>query len=258
MIAPCEELNSNFYINALYRATEGEGILVGTPQIFVRFQGCSIHCVNCDSKETWKFSKEPTHTLEELMISINTLALPVSVINPKLTSLGHKTQPINRVSITGGDPLDPIHQKPVLSLIKELNKIKMTSNIEAAGNSIVDSIFDEVDYISFDFKTPSDEIQSNLDLVIELAKKYPQKFQIKSVIADKEDFNYTYSSLLKLQQKIGTINFPWCLTPAYSPSEIFPKERFTLVQLLNEEFGGPFRVIGQQHKWIHGPNKREV
>ena len=43
-------------IHSIYRATEGEGIHIGTPQIFVRFQGCTIGCVNCDSKETWEFT----------------------------------------------------------------------------------------------------------------------------------------------------------------------------------------------------------
>ena len=41
------------YINSVYRATEGEGIFVGRVQIFVRFQGCNVKCINCDSKDTW-------------------------------------------------------------------------------------------------------------------------------------------------------------------------------------------------------------
>ena len=45
-------------INSIYRATEGEGVFVGRPQIFVRYQGCAIGCINCDSKDTWEFDKE--------------------------------------------------------------------------------------------------------------------------------------------------------------------------------------------------------
>ncbi|MEX0799567.1 MAG: hypothetical protein WD025_08980, partial [Bacteriovoracaceae bacterium] len=48
-------MDDKLAINSIYMATEGEGIHVGTPQIFVRFQGCAIGCVNCDSKDTWEF-----------------------------------------------------------------------------------------------------------------------------------------------------------------------------------------------------------
>ena len=36
------------------------------------------------------------------------------------------------------------------------------------------------------------------------------------------------------------------------------EERVQMIRELNEEFGSPFRFIGQQHKWIHGPEKKDV
>ena len=42
-------------LNSIYPATEGEGVHIGTPQIFVRYQGCKVGCLNCDSRDTWAF-----------------------------------------------------------------------------------------------------------------------------------------------------------------------------------------------------------
>lgn len=232
-------------VHSIYMATEGEGIHVGTPQIFVRFQGCTIGCLNCDSKETWEFTNQ-------------TLSL-LQVVNKVEEEAGKYPHRIKRVSITGGDPLHPKHTPGVDSLAGELKKRGYFVNIEAAGSRVVDSIFDSIDFISFDFKTPSTGVKTNLKLLEKIFKQYGQKSQVKSVIADKKDFEFVYdvykTMLEKLDYKVET---PWVLTPCYEPDEEFPKERFIEVINLNEAFGSPFRVIGQQHKWIHGPNKRNV
>jgi 7-carboxy-7-deazaguanine synthase len=251
-------MDSNIFIHSIYRATEGEGIFVGIPQIFVRFQGCEIHCKNCDSKETWKFIKQATHTIGELCQEIDSLALPVSVINPEITTLNLESQPIKRVSITGGDPLHDTHHKAVISLIDQLKKRGFFTNIEASGNSVDNEIFSNIDFISFDFKTPSTEVITPFENLFTLVNNFKEKFQVKSVIADIDDFNFTYKTFLKLKKELPNSKFPWCLTPAYRPEENFPQERFHTILKLNEECGGPFRVVGQQHKWVYGPDRRNV
>ena len=95
-------------VHSIYMATEGEGIHVGTPQIFVRFQGCTIGCLNCDSKETWEFTN-------------NTLSLE-EVVNSVEEEAGKYPHRIKRVSITGGDPLHPKHTPGVDVLAGELKK----------------------------------------------------------------------------------------------------------------------------------------
>jgi 7-carboxy-7-deazaguanine synthase len=129
-------------INSIYRATEGEGVHIGESQIFVRFQGCTIGCLNCDSKDTWNFEEGSFFELEEVVAKIEHLG---------------KTDffPLKRVSITGGDPLHPKLEPGVLALVKILKRQNYYVNIEASGSRICPDIFDLVDFISFDFKTPS-------------------------------------------------------------------------------------------------------
>lgn len=228
-------------INSIYRATEGEGIHIGIPQIFVRFQGCNIGCVNCDTKETWDFDLNFTKSLDEVMEKIEVLSQDL----------------IKRVSITGGDPLHPSHVPALIELITQLKARNYFVNVEAAGTRIVTEVFDLVDFISYDFKTPSTEVRTSKELLSKFLEGYGHKAQIKAVVSDKKDFEATYDAFHFVKGQLKS-QVPWCLTPCYEPNEPFPMNRFQQVIKLNESFGLPFRVIGQQHKWAYGPGERLV
>lgn len=230
-------------INSIYRATEGEGVFVGRPQIFVRYQGCNVGCLNCDSKDTWEFSPESAQDLDAVLSQVHAEGYNGAIKN---------------VSITGGDPLHPSHVPHVLSLVKALKEKKYTINIEAAGTRVIDEIFDLVDYVSFDFKTPSTGVKTPLKNISKMIAQYPGKFQVKAVIADERDFRATLDAYKTIEAEGGGMPFPWVLTPCYNTEEEFPMERFVSVMKWNEENGGLFRVIGQQHKWIFGPDKKQV
>lgn len=228
-------------INSIYRATEGEGIHIGIPQIFIRFQGCHVGCVNCDTKETWDFDPAFTKSLDEVMEKVEFLSQDI----------------IKRVSITGGDPLHPSHIPALLVLINELKTRGYWINIEAAGTRIVKEVFDQVDFVSFDFKTPSTTVKTSRDLLLKFIENYGNKAQIKAVVADKKDFESTYDAFHFIKAaKMPSV--PWCLTPCFEPGEEFPMNRFQQVVQLNESFGLPFRVIGQQHKWVYGSEAKLV
>lgn len=236
-------MTSKHLINSIYRATEGEGVYLGRPQIFVRYQGCAIGCLNCDSKDTWEFSEEMGQSLEMVMEAIHKEGLNGAIKN---------------VSITGGDPLHPAHVPHVLALVKMLKDKKYYINIEAAGTRVVDEIFDLVDYVSFDFKTPSTGVKTPLKNISKMISQYAGKFQVKAVIADERDFTTTLEAFSALEAEKLAMNFPWVLTPCFNTNEEFPMERFASILLWNEQNGAHFRVIGQQHKWVFGPDKKQV
>lgn len=231
-----------FFINSIYCATEGEGIFVGTPQVFVRFFGCDIHCHNCDSKDTWEFKDKKPWTLNEVLSEIE---------------LQRKGK-IKRISMTGGDPLHINNHEQVKILIQELKSKKFIINIETSGFFISHQLFDLVDFISFDFKTPSSGKFGDINKVLEMQRQYIGRFQVKSVIQTKEDFDFVEQTYYEILKKAEMINFPWCLTPAYNLKEEFPQGRFINITSWNENTGGLFRVIGQQHKWIYGPDKKRI
>ena len=233
----------NHLINSIYRATEGEGVFLGRPQIFVRYQGCAIGCLNCDSKDTWDFSEEMGQSLEMVMEAVHKEGFDGAIKN---------------VSITGGDPLHPGHVPHVMALVQLLKEKKYYINIEAAGTRVVDEIFDLVDYVSFDFKTPSTGVKTPIKNIAKMIAQYPGKFQVKAVIATQEDFNATLEAYKILENQNFGMPFPWVLTPCFNTNEAFPLDRFKQVLTMNEESGGMFRVIGQQHKCVFGPDQKQV
>ena len=229
-------------INAVYRATEGEGIYVGRPQVFVRFQGCQIGCLNCDSMDTWSFQEGSSLSMDVLLQRVEDEA----------------SGKIQWVSLTGGDPLHPFHVPGVRALLAQLKSRGYRVNIEASGVRLVRDIFHSVDFISFDYKPPSTGVLFPLGPLRELCRDFGGKFQVKSVVQDARDFYSNLETYKKLQGQGLTGGFEWCLTPCYNPHEEFHPQRFVEIMELNYGSGSPFRVIGQQHKWVYGPGEKMV
>lgn len=232
-----------YRLNSIYSATEGEGVHIGTPQTFIRFQGCAVGCYNCDSKDTWSFRGGKIYTTEMVL--------------EELKKEGFSKRK-RRVSITGGDPLDPQHIEGLMELIKVLKSEGAWINIEAAGNVVHHGVFDLVDFISFDVKTPSTKVITPEENISKVIEQYAHKLQIKSVVFDQADFDYANAVKEKMIEHFDGIDFPWILTPVFNYGEDFPRERVHEIAVWNEARGGHFRVISQQHKWIHGPNKKFI
>lgn len=231
-------------IHSVYKATEGEGFHIGTNQIFVRYQGCAIGCVNCDSMETWSFDGEKIE-LSSLVDQIESLAI----------------QPfgkIKRVSITGGDPLHPQHVPSVHALVDELKARDYFINIEAAGTRIIDDLFEKLDFISCDYKTPSTGVKTRLNLLHKLIQNYEGKYQIKAVVADERDFLDCVEAFKALQEMSGKSQLNWFITPCYEPNEEYPGHRIQKILDLNQQYGSLFRVVVQQHKMIYGTESLRV
>ncbi|MFW5887443.1 MAG: 4Fe-4S cluster-binding domain-containing protein [Bacteriovoracia bacterium] len=242
--------SSTLIVNSIFLATEGEGIFIGTPQLFLRLQGCSYHCKNCDTPESWNFTQN-TEIMGEISLE--------TIVN-KLSELGrwNTFASIKRVSITGGDPLAKTHRESLVQLCKILKNNNIYLNIEVSGHEIVSEVFKYFDFINMDFKTPSTGYTGNIQNIISMNEQFPHKFQIKSPCTDFSDLKFLEESYLKLKDKITQINFPWIITPAFGVNEDFPKKRFIDILNWNEKNAGFFRVIAQQHKIIYGSGRKDV
>ncbi|OLS28829.1 MAG: 7-carboxy-7-deazaguanine synthase [Candidatus Heimdallarchaeota archaeon LC_2] len=45
-------------INEIFESFQGEGPNTGKPSIFIRFSGCNLKCIYCDTKYTWLFGEK--------------------------------------------------------------------------------------------------------------------------------------------------------------------------------------------------------
>ena len=97
-------------LSELYESIQGEGLLVGTPSVLLRLQGCNLRCPWCDQKEALAFSDKKT-SLDEVLNRI------------KEFSAKH-------VIITGGEPFA---HRELPSIVKALLDEDYSVQIETNG-----------------------------------------------------------------------------------------------------------------------------
>lgn len=131
MQAPISEVFSSF---------QGEGILVGRRQVFVRFMGCNLDCNYCDTPDSKETKRINLSSIDDLYEKINNL------ISPDLHS----------ISFTGGEPLlqsdfiaEFLDEYPLLE-----NKIRYPIMIETNGTlpNQIKRLSKKIDYVSLDIK----------------------------------------------------------------------------------------------------------
>lgn len=93
------------YINEIFNSIQGEGPYVGVRQVFVRFEGCQLHCGYCDTPQTRNVSGscriEKNPGSGDFYIVKNPLGRDeVAGLIRKLWSPSTR-----HVSLTGGEPL---------------------------------------------------------------------------------------------------------------------------------------------------------
>ncbi len=91
----------------IFSGIQGEGILVGTRQIFVRFCGCNRRCAYCDTREALQPS--PTCAVEQAPGSRRFADVPNPMsplqVAEAVAALDSSPKLHHSVSLTGGEPL---------------------------------------------------------------------------------------------------------------------------------------------------------
>ncbi|HDT15077.1 MAG TPA: radical SAM protein [Firmicutes bacterium] len=162
-------------INEIFEDIEGEGIFRGFGTLFIRFSGCNLRCVWCDTKTS--YNRGAYVETADLMRII-------------------KKSPYKRISITGGEPLE--QKEGLVMLINEVKK-KFPGKIicvETNGSRNIAGI--KADCISMDIKPPSSGVHKEMDVMN--LKRLRKKDQVKITAASEEDMEYAR----KILQKYGT------------------------------------------------------
>ncbi len=199
----------------IFRSLQGEGVLIGTPTVFIRFQGCNLRCEWCDTEYARDGGQEMS--LEQILAKIEEHATPF-------------------VCLTGGEPL---LQKDSIRLMNRLLEKLYHVTLETNGSiSLEDVPCAENMLISMDIKCPSSGMHekmmfSNIELL-------SPADQLKFIVADKEDLKYADNIIKKYDIKSSIV-----FTPV-GGMNLEPVAHFVLSQKLNA------RVLPQLHKLIWG------
>ena len=224
-------------INSIFAGLEGEGSHIGIPQVFVRFQGCSVNCKSCDTPE----AKNPECGKEMV---IDDIIKEIEFFD------------INRVSFTGGNPLEQ-NLNDFLELIVKLKNKNYYISIEATGTekigctSQITKIFNKIDFISFDIKTPSAKTDIKPNIIESM--RWSFKSHYKMVIADWKDYKFAKDICKKYRNK----DVKLILTPCWNIDKDIDKKFVRKIwrNVIKDKL--KCRVILQQHKVLYG-HKRGV
>ena len=142
----------------IFSSIQGEGVLVGHRQIFVRTYGCNLRCTYCDSPETLKESPVPNVCRVERQPGSWTFrALPNPVAAETLTGIvrDYLAEPHHSLSITGGEPL--LHARFLEQWLPDARALGLKTFLETNGMlpEHLRRVVHLLDYVSMDFKAPS-------------------------------------------------------------------------------------------------------
>lgn len=150
-------------MHEIFSSIQGEGLLVGLRQIFLRFFGCNLACEYCDTP-----SKTPP---EACMVEgtpgrrdFVSLENPVSLerVRDVIARWQHGWPGIHHsISLTGGEPL--LQQEVLTEWLPELHDI-LPIYLETNGvlPSALSSVISHIDHIAMDVKLPSASGRSDL------------------------------------------------------------------------------------------------
>jgi 7-carboxy-7-deazaguanine synthase len=158
-------------IAEIFHSVQGEGIYAGVPSTFIRFSGCNLRCIWCDTPyASWKPDGE---------------VMTIDQITEQLSEINH-------IVLTGGEPMLFDAVVPLAEMCRQSGK---TITIETAGTIFRDV---ECDLMSISPKLQNsipaehpewaarhDALRLNIPVLQQLTGHYPH--QLKFVVASPED-----------------------------------------------------------------------
>jgi len=142
------------YLAEIFSSVQGEGLLVGCRQIFVRFRGCNLHCAYCDTAESRV--GEGTCRIQEHAhrSSFRCLENPVPVDETMQAILDLELPLHHSLSLTGGEPL--LQGEFIHELGKRCRDQGAEIYLETNGtlSEELKACLDLFDWIGMDWKLP--------------------------------------------------------------------------------------------------------
>jgi 7-carboxy-7-deazaguanine synthase len=202
-------------LNEIMESVQGEGLLIGCRNVFLRFSGCNLSCQYCDT---------PASRAASLSCRIDPicggggarreLENPLSIDQVAEIVHGYSA---HWVSLTGGEPL--LWKDFIISLMKLLKPAGYKFLLETNGTLYQDleACLDLVDVISMDYKlssaTGEDHHRDHLEF---LSRAAGRPVYVKIVI----DSGTEQGEVMKAAEMVSRINphIPLILQP-YTPAK---------------------------------------
>lgn len=246
-------MNSTLAIKEIFSSIQGEGMLSGCRQIFVRLTDCNLECTYCDTNHTRSgvchvetYPGSSTLLDRDQQFTIQQLSNVVADWKRQLPHTHHS------ISLTGGEPL--LYSDILVEWLPELRKL-FPVHLETNGTmpQALATIVDLLDFISMDMKLPSTSgCTENLWELHHLFLNVAQRtnVSVKVVVGDETSENeiaMVCDSISDINSNVPLFLQPVTLvdgTVAISRSHLFHLQELASLRL-------PYvRVVPQMHKLL--------
>ena len=177
-----QDTKNQLRVTEIFYSLQGEARSVGCPTIFIRLTGCPLRCQYCDSQ--YAFYGGERLSIEQILQTV-------------------AQYDVSHICVTGGEPLAQPNARILLNALCDKG---YQVSLETSGAMAVDKVNPKVAKI-LDLKTPaSGELSKNLWENMDLLTAQDQ---VKFVIADKTDFDWSLSKVIEydLVNRVGEVLF---------------------------------------------------
>lgn len=235
----------------MFSSLQGEGLLVGARQIFVRFAGCNLSCEYCDTD----FLEKPFYRIETSPGStvFNDLPNPCPLDNllQVVETWEHSYPNLHHsIALTGGEPL--LHADVLIPWLPKVSKV-LPVFLETNGTlpEELNKIFPWISMISMDFKLSSTAgVSFPLQLHADFMSSAKDKLlQVKVVV----DSKTSDSEVLQVAALVSEISpdTPMVLQPkTKGVVPVLAGRELLRLQQISSEKHPHIRVIPQIHPWL--------
>lgn len=234
-----KELDDILKVNEIFVSIEGEGLNSGLPTIFVRLFGCNLACSYCDTRYACVGNEYKTYTITDIAEYCNLI---------------RKFKSVNRITLTGGEPL---LDKNAITLLRKLDDLGFLVNIETNGSIDLqavhelrkDGVLKNIQII-MDIKLPSSNEMDNMKA--SNYKLLDNRDAIKFVAGTRKD-------LEAIKQFMKVEYTQYTNPPHIYVSTVFNK--LTHAEVVDYILANELtecRVQLQIHKYIWNPDKKGV
>ena len=223
----------------IFSSIQGEGLLIGERQIFVRFAGCNLNCTYCDTKNSQSANVGTMMSVNQVLEKIEELSTP----------------DLGSISYTGGEPM--LHADFISEIIKKTETKSLLETNGTLPNELTK--LEDLDWASMDIKLPehfdntwSDKILENEISFIKLLIEQDTKLYCKLVVLPSTKISTVEKVLKHISSEIPEhMEIPLIIQPA-SPLELWEGNTDKLFQF-SEVAGKYMKVytIPQIHKFLN-------